>query len=203
MNTNIINIDFNNEEHKKVIYKLIKINKFYENDIMLQFYGECKIESFKPMAKELFNKNKIDQFLGGYFITGEKITGNIGYLGMLLYSKQLNVEQLDFPLIHKSLMFVKTVDFLLIDKNYIKKGYGTLLLNHLKSKTYLNTIINVKVVKTHMDTIIWYFKRGFFPVNLEKNYLWCGYHPKMQIEIKEKVHMMIHLFSKSIEKISK
>ena len=158
----IIPIDFSNINHKKIIMKLCKRNKFYEDDIYTEIYREIPPKIMKQLMMLGNDANtKMNGFLRetyenvvsyGYFMIDKQESRN-AVVGFSIY----NIEN---TRIRSELMFV------MVDKDYQNRGFGTSLIKH-----YLNMIDNeklfsrVKCDKTDDLIIKWYEKNGY------KNYL--------------------------------
>ena len=158
----IIPINFNNMNHKQIVMKLCKRNKFYEDDIYTEIYRETppKIQNLMMMlgieAEMKMNKLLYETYENvvsyGYFMIDKQESRN-AVVGFSIY----NIEN---TRTRSELMFI------MVDKDYQNRGFGTSLLKH-----YLNIIDNeklfsrVKCDKT--DDLIqkWYKKNGY------KNYL--------------------------------
>ena len=163
MENKIIEIDFLNEIHKQYINKLIKNNKFYQNDIKMQYLDDYDLDIFesypskiqklmKQDLKKEIEKNYENEIKKGFFITTLKSNGRCGICGFILY----NIDNGHYHL-----------TFILVDKNFQNMGHGKQLLktfvNKFNKETLYNSnsYISVKIDKTNDRNKKWYIDNGF------------------------------------------
>ena len=147
----IENIDFNNKKQTKLICELSKKNDYYYNDINLQVG-----KNIKDLQKRGLNKYQIKLFiLRNIAFYGD----NENYKGYLLY---VDDKAIGFIMYYNNKVEGKsindTVHYLLIDKEYQSKGYGSLLLKHYINKT--DTLV-IKVNQVEEKAEKFYRKHGF------------------------------------------
>lgn len=147
----LIQINFNSESHKAIIMKLCERNNFYKNDVYLEIYKDFPVE-FKNKAIEQLGKREYEihvkkPFIGlesyGYFIMLE--TKVVGYL---IYNIEKSIQ--------KSYLL-----FILIDKKYQKKGYGSILIEKYLKEIEEKTILYATVKVESEELEKFYKKNGF------------------------------------------
>ena len=161
----IFKIDFENSFHKMYIGKLIKANQYYENDIKMQYLDDYDIDDFMGYPINIRNtmvdeckahikKSYNDSSINGYFIATKKKNNKVGVCGFVLYNIEGNK--------HYHLTFI------LIDKKYRNKGYGSMLLKELQnefdkdSESNINLLfMYVKVELYNQKNKKWYLKNEF------------------------------------------
>jgi len=136
---NCININFVDKVHKTIIYKLSKRNKFYVNDINAWLYSNDKKGSFSNWNKYYENNMcsniVIFPYWKGIFICVDKKV--IGYI--IYYERHYKDDNVGNFL---------SIEFMLIDHRYERKGFGKLGLNYLlniyNDKDYFTVCIERK-----------------------------------------------------------
>jgi len=119
----ITTINLSSAAHKEIIMKLCDRNKFHKEDIYLEINRDLppvfKEKAIKLSGISEYNKKIEGIFKGlenfGYFITVEE-NSKIKVVGFIIY----NIEKIQ----NKSYLL-----FILIDKKYQKKCFGTKLVN--------------------------------------------------------------------------
>jgi ribosomal protein S18 acetylase RimI-like enzyme len=168
----IVDINYNDDNHNKIIMKLCKRNKFYEFEVYANIYKDVPI-----MMKEkliLFDRDYYNIFMKKLKI---KVEG-INLYGFFVIDRQESRKNAVVGFIIYSLKYSETfetltsgLEFILIDKKYQNKGFGNILL-----KKYLNEIDNLEItakVQVKKNNILakkWYEKNNFISLSfLEKS----------------------------------
>lgn len=136
---NCININFADKVHKAIIYKLSKRNNFYVNDISAWLYSDSEKGSFNNWNKYYENNMCsniiIFPYWKGIFVCLDKKV--IGYI--IYYERHYNDDNVGNFL---------SIEFMLIDHRYERKGFGKLglhyLLNIYNDKDYFAVCIERK-----------------------------------------------------------
>ena len=157
----IILFDKSNIKHIEAVLKLSRRNSFYYNDLHLSLKKDIpKDESLIKDINEKFNRNidfdtysrmmkdyinDIPNLEGYLYTTISEKTGKNGICGFILGI--MNVEVYTY------------LHYVLIDKDYRNKGYGSELINHFVNHPKKGFI----EIKTERKELIkWYNKLGFF-----------------------------------------
>ena len=146
-----IDINFKNSKHKDIIYKLSKRNNFYLNDIKNWLYSNGEKSSFENWNNYYENYNKkiilIFPYWKGYLLCiDNKVIGYIIY-----YERHYKNDIGNFV----------SIEFLLIDKDYQNKRYGTDVINLLNEKYNDKNYMVVCIEKTNNNANNFYKKLNF------------------------------------------
>ena len=114
-------IDFINSNHLKYISKLSKRNDFYQKQLNTKMYGIYETDHGYAVIK-----NEMDLFINEEYRKGYFLVKNNKVIGFIIYQNPHNV-------------YAK-LDFLLIDKEYQKQGFGTILYQILKNECILDKL---------------------------------------------------------------
>jgi GNAT superfamily N-acetyltransferase len=154
---NIVDIDFKKKEHKILIKTLSTKNNYHEGDILvslkdmkfLKLYAKHQDKQLEKMVNDMSNENVFyeddDKYRGWLIFIGTKA------IGFLMYFSN---EYLD------------VLHFLLIDKPYQNKGYGSMLFKYF---LVYSTKPIIKIAQSDIDG--YYEKFGFMDLKkFEKTY---------------------------------
>ena len=119
--TTTLSIDFTNTNHLNYISKLSKRNNFYPEQLHVKMFRKYQTNHGYAMIK-----NEMDLFINEKYRKGYFLIENKKVIGFILYQKVENV-------------YAK-LDFLLIDKNYQNKGFGTVLYHILDNECITNKL---------------------------------------------------------------
>lgn len=143
-------IDFINSNHLKYISKLSKRNNFYPEQLHVKMYGSYETEHGYAVIK-----HEMDLFINEKYRKGHFLIQNKKIIGFILYQNLENV-------------YAK-LDFLLIDKEYQKQGFGTILYQILENECITNKL-KYLVVECDENTKKYYENKfNFINVDVELN----------------------------------
>ena len=143
-----IKIDFINSNHLKYISKLSKRNNFYLEQLHVKMYGSYETEHGYAVIK-----NVMDLFINEKYRKGHFLIQNKKIIGFILYQNLDNV-------------YAK-LDFILIDKEYQKQGFGTILYQILENECITNKL-QFLVVECDENTKKYYENKfNFIDIDIE------------------------------------
>ena len=135
------NIDFLNAFHCNNIFKLAKNNNFYVKDLEILI---LKKWNSIPLSSEFLKKTNTICYADNKNYKGFLISKNNIIIGFIIYFTVSNIYD--------------NIHFLLIDKEYQKQGYGSLLLKKVIDNSKCQFI---KVNKPELSILDFYKKHGF------------------------------------------
>jgi ribosomal protein S18 acetylase RimI-like enzyme len=151
----IVDINYNNDLHIKIIKKLSKKNNFHIEDV----YGVCgDLKYGLDKRTSIYEKLNIE-IEKKFYIEMEKkfYKNNSNYKGLIICKEKKPVGFLLYYIRPHNCSCLD-IEFLLIDKNEQKNGFGTKLIDHIKQK-YENYVIVVKSDNDNSNK--WYIHKGF------------------------------------------
>lgn len=169
-----------NGKDRKDVMRLCKRNDYYENDVYFHLYGDfpkilkkqlCEANIYDEAIKELHSRiYKEGRVFKGYFIC---VNGKP--VGFIFYQKDEDK--------------TNEILFILVDKEYQKKGYGIKLLNKHDLDCCDNEIVFAKV--ENKDLLNFYEKSGFIDLGERKGRYIVAVKMNMGMlrKIKEKLEL--------------
>jgi len=157
----IIPINFSSETHKEYILKLCKRNNFYYYDVfaylnydnyelmkkILKKHYKLKFDGVvsNDMLEDITNKlrEKIKKTIIQGFLIIKKVNEKNMVVGFLIFDTDLNK-------VNSELLFI------LVDKSFIKQGFGTSLLVKYNNECLLQQIHTQHIKTEDRNLIDWY-----------------------------------------------
>jgi ribosomal protein S18 acetylase RimI-like enzyme len=147
----ITTINFKFDPHKEIIMKLCNRNNFHTNDVYIELYrdlpGEMKNLCIAKQSKIYFDALFLGLESYGYFTTID-VSGKKKVIGFIIYNITLCENK-------SNLLFI------LIDKQFQKKGFGTKLVNKYIEDIHEKKLFYGTVKVENEEASIFYKKSGF------------------------------------------
>ena len=166
MADNILKINLHSEEHKNIIMKLSNRNDFFKDDLYTSIYRDAPFEIKKKMIEftdiTTYNEEIKKLFVGiesyGYFIIINE-DNKKKVVGFIIYDIGKDTEETEPELI----LYKSELTFILIDKKYQNRGFGTKLINKYiqDMKNIEKKLIHASVKFENKKLDTFYKRNGF------------------------------------------
>ena len=195
----IVDVNFHNSNHNEIIKKLSKRNKFHKADIhaccddyeyaLNKFMSLCNKNNIK------INHQKQQEYID--CLQKEAYKNNPNYKGYLVCLENKPIGFILYYLRSNNCNHLN-IHFLLIDKNYQRNGYGTILINHLK-QAYEDFVIVVRSDNDYSND--WYIQKHFLTSEQFLSKI-MKYNPNPFAESQERVVILANLMNDSLNSIN-
>lgn len=146
----IEDIDFNNKKHQILIMTLSKKNKYHIETLSTHIMRKIP----NNILTALLNKEMVLTILKN---ENAFYADDSNYKGFILF---INKKAIGFIIFYRNEVY-DTLLYLLIDKEYQSKGYGSILLKFLITNTIQNTKLLIKLKEKDIENYTFYKKLGF------------------------------------------
>lgn len=188
----IIPINLKFEPHKQIIMKLCTMNKFYEDDMYIELY-----RTFHPRYKDFYLKFKTEDYINKATNEFLKNFDGLDSFGDFMYIEENGKKKIIGFLIYNIDQKTResTLLYLLVDRKYQNKGYGSELVKKHIDHFYKNEI-RISIVKCKNDKLKNFYKKfgydehskyhKYFMYNHDSDYLY--YIPEIALKMLDFIY---------------